>query len=246
MAYISRYFDYLKEKYTLEIKSTNLQFDPQKYLNEYTTIFLDCVAKGMDLPIDFPEEIKSPELFNLALSKRIIKNGQFVSANNFETIIQNIFDKEKNYLPLDENTQTEILNLIIHNPNIPVEEYSKYYPQDILANLVNKNLSAFDIMCKKNIFALFNILDKLNPARKTTQMFYQNFLNAIAPKLNKLDLLKFYFNSLNPIQQKSLVQNGTFFALARKHAQLTKEEFLDFKNYVNNKLEKQNQNDIIY
>lgn len=245
LAPLTRYFDFIKAQYLKNLNNDNLKINSKDYLNNYLAIFLDCASKNKELPLDFPDEVKSAELFNLALSKRIIQNGKFVALSDYYNIFENVFDENKNFLPLDQTIQTQILDTIIHNQNLPIAEYSRYYPKEILANLVNKNLSAFDMMCEKDVMALFNILDKLHPDRKTTRIFYINFLIAISNKPNKMDLLKFYFASLTPSQQISLTQNGNFIFLSKQNANLNQQEFLDFKKFVET-LSKNNQTDIIY
>lgn len=226
---LKNYFELSKNNLLTNEKTNILQNDNFKY---YVKMFLESVIKNTKLPLDFPEELKTAEMFSLVLTKKAMKNGKLVDFNSLNNIISIIFDENNNYLPHDIKSQSNILNMIT-NSNIPLEECLKYYPKNNLAQILNKNILLFENICKKDIMSVYNVLDGLENYRKTTRVFYQNLIKAVADKTSKLELLKNYITSLTPAQQKSLLCDGNFIFITKKHANLNPQELLDFKNFTN-------------
>lgn len=229
---INLYFDYKKE---FSISHTDSFSDnTSEILTEHSQIFLNCVANGKQLPTSFPEEFKTPELFNFALSKRFFQSNNFINISNLDDVLKTIFDQKNNYLPIDTTVQAKIIQILLYNSNILLDTLFKVIPKDTLVYISNTNLNIFEKVCSTNVLTLFPLIKDLSYNKKTSRIFYYNLLIAIKNKENKLNIIKEYLSCLTNSQRNSLIENGNFLYLAQQKCNLSKDETEDLSMFVKN------------
>ena len=228
---IGNYFNYFKKEYTHKQSKPSTKLSVNEYLVKYANEFVECLHTKQPLPLTFPEELKSAELFNFVLSRRLISTdtNRNIPANT-EELLNVLFDPNNNYLPYDEDAQLKILATIIQNKKLP-KGFGKYLPKDTFSKLLNTNLYSYVMLCKYDPLSVYEVVEKLKEDHKISKDFYLNFIKAIANTPNNID---YYINYLSVLSKDSIqkLADGGFYGIAKKYGNLSEEDCLKIHKLI--------------